>query len=458
MRKQRYLEEILQRPPLSMQQILDAREQRVQRQNRMMKLQEGTLVSFTLNIAGAVKAAPLFSRAFAEGKRRILSQLQYSGILVLLQEESNGETGEELYLLTNGQPMQIKRLMCQIEDGFPMGRLFDIDVMARGVPKVSRSDLHVSPRKCLICDQMAAACARSQQHSIRQLLEKTVELICDYFEESDAEEIAQAACRALLYEVSVTPKPGLVDRQNNGSHRDMDLFCFVDSACVLYPYFRACTKMGMKEELSPQQLFESLRPLGKDAEERMYRMTGGVNTHKGAIFSMGIFCAAAGRLAEQPFSVEKMGELCKQMCAHLLEDFAGIAGKQELSYGEKLYLRYGVTGIRGEAAQGFPSVLSCGYPMLLNALQAGKSLNDAGVQVLLALIVRVQDTNILARSDPDTLRWAQQSVRKVLEEGVDLEQVRALDQAFIQRRISPGGCADLLALCFFLHFLQLHNE
>ena len=85
MRKQRYLEEILQRPPLSMQQILDAREQRVQRQNRMMKLQEGTLVSFTLNIAGAVKAAPLFSRAFAEGKRRILSQLQFSGISVLLQ-------------------------------------------------------------------------------------------------------------------------------------------------------------------------------------------------------------------------------------------------------------------------------------------------------------------------------------------------------------------------------------
>lgn len=452
MKKQRYLEEILQLPPLSLQQILDARERRVDRQNRIMKMQEGTLVSFTLNIAGAVKAAPLFTRAFGEGKRRILSQLRLSGISILWQEEYHEQTGDELYLLAEAPALKVKQLMCQIEDGFAMGRLFDIDVMARGIPKVSRSDLHVSPRKCMLCNNIAAICARTQSHSVEQLLEKTVELICEYFEDGDAEQIAQAACRALLYEVNVTPKPGLVDQENTGSHRDMDLFSFVDSACVLYPYFRECARMGMTEELSPQQLFEALRPLGKDAEERMYRATGEVNTHKGAIFSMGIFCAAAGRLCDQPFSAAKMGELCRKMCALLLDDFANVRNKQELSYGEKLYLRYGVTGIRGEAAQGFPSVLEYGYPMLLRALQAGKSLNDAGVQVLLGLIIRVQDTNILARSDPDTLRWAQQAARRVLQEGTEIKQVQALDQAFIQRHISPGGCADLLALCFFVHF------
>lgn len=452
MRKQRYLEEILQLPPLSLQQILGAREERVERQNRIMRMQEGTLVSFTLNIAGAVKAAPLFTRAFDEGKRRILSQLQLSGNPILWQEEYHEQTGDELYLLVKAPAVKVKQLMCQIEDGFGMGRLFDIDVMARGIPKVSRSDLHLPPRRCLLCVAQAAACARSQTHSIAQLLEKTVELICDYFSDSAAEQIAQTACRALLYEVNVTPKPGLVDQENAGSHRDMDLFSFVDSACALYPYFRECARMGMKEELSPQQLFEALRPLGKDAEERMYQATGGVNTHKGAIFSMGIFCAAAGRLSDQPFSAAAMGQLCRKMCALLLEDFANVRNKQELSYGEKLYLRYGVTGIRGEAAQGFCSVLEYGYPMLLRALQAGKSLNDAGVQVLLGLIVRVQDTNILARSDPDTLRWAQQATRRVLQEGTELEQVRALDRAFIQRQISPGGCADLLALCFFVHF------
>ena len=101
----------------------------------------------------------------------------------------------------------------------------------------------------------------------------------------------------LNYEVTTTPKPGLVDRRNSGSHRDMDVFTFIDSAAALYPYFEACARTGRETAEQPApETFAALRPLGCEAEGEMLDATGGVNTHKGAVFSVGIVCAALGRL------------------------------------------------------------------------------------------------------------------------------------------------------------------
>ena len=192
---------------------------------------------------------------------------------------------------------------------------------------------------------------------------------------------------------------------------------------------------------------------GKLAEQRMLRATGGVNTHKGAIFSMGIFCAVMGSMMEEGFAESAFAARCKALCRDLLRDFEGLEQKENLSYGERLYRDYGITGIRGEAAQGFPSVLQVGLPALREGSEAGKSLNDAALLALLRLIQAVQDTNILTRSDPQTLRWAQQQAGKALEQGAGPEQMRELDRAFTARNLSPGGCADLLALSLFLFFM-----
>lgn len=453
MRAENLLKELQKCPPLSLMEILDAKEERVKHQQELLK-KGGTLISFTLNIAGAVKSFPLFTRAFVEGKRQILRELSYTGIAVKEQQECCDKTGNELFLLVEERPERIKERMVAIEQGSMLGRLFDIDVMAEGVPKISRSDLGLPPRKCLVCGERAAACARSQAHPIEQVRARTLEIICDFFNHRTADAIAQAACRALLYEVNVTPKPGLVDRKNNGSHRDMDIFTFADSACTLYPYFKSCAVQGLTAEGTEQELFSSLRPLGREAEEQMKRATDGVNTHKGAIFSMGIFCAAAGRMLDEEYSDRKFSALCAQMCHHLLEDFTGIEKKQTLSYGEKLYQRYGITGIRGEAAQGFPSVFEIGLPKLEQELSSGKDFNQAGICVLLHLISQVQDTNILTRSDKQTLDWAQSRAKNVLETGAQISEVMQLDREFIQKNISPGGCADLLALCFFIYFYK----
>lgn len=468
--KKQILDEIFHTSQISLSDILLCREQRVQNQQRLMKSAgQGTLISFTLNIVGAVKSAPLFSKAFREGKRRILRQLSYQGARVILQEEYSKITGDELYLVTDEDIVTVKRLMTEIEESFAMGRLFDIDVMSTDKVKISRQELGFAPRKCLVCEEQAAACARSQKHSINELMEKTVEIIWNYFEQDFAATVAQNACRALLYEVAAAPKPGLVDRENNGSHKDMDCFTFIDSACTLFPYFWNCTRKGIEMSEDLPQLFAQLRCLGKEAEDKMKTATGGVNTHKGAIFSMGIICAAVGvlegrdnlglsihsckRMDCEAFT-EQISKVCRELCSSLTEDFAHIKNKAKSSYGEKLYLQYGITGIRGEASEGFPSVFKVGLPCLKHQIEKGHSLNDAGVVTLLALMQQVQDSNIIARSDMDTLLWVQRRAKELLDTGTKMEGIREFDREMIQKNISPGGCADLLALSYFLYFCQ----
>ena len=426
-----HLQEILNTPPLALDEILSARERRADTQRQLLEEGQGTLICLTLNIAGAVKSAPLFTKAFEEGKSRILTQLRFERAKIGKCIERHERTGDELYLLVDLDLVTAKRRMVEIEEGFALGRLLD----------------------CLVCGEMAAACARSRRHDIREILRRTVELIDGYFVGEYADRVAGHACRALLYEVHIAPKPGLVDRENSGAHRDMDEFTFFDSACALYPYFRECAKKGALYREEPDVLFALLRMDGKLAEQRMLRATGGVNTHKGAIFSMGIFCAVMGSMMEEGFGESAFAARCKALCRDLLRDFEGLEQKENISYGERLYRDYGITGIRGEAAQGFPSVLQVGLPALREGSEAGKSLNDAALVALLRLIQAVQDTNILTRSDPQTLQWAQQQAGKALEQGAGPEQMRELDRAFTARNLSPGGCADLLALSLFLFFM-----
>src|SRR4051812_47765287 len=105
--------------------------------------------------------------------------------------------------------------------------------------------------------------------------------------------ISQKALLSLLYEVSASPKPGLVDRYNQGAHKDMDFFTFMASSAALSNYFNDCVAEGVKYSgQNPQELFFSLRSLGVDAEKSMFEATDNVNTHKGLIFSLGIICAA----------------------------------------------------------------------------------------------------------------------------------------------------------------------
>ena len=268
---------------------------------------------------------------------------------------------------------------------------------------------------------------------------------------------------ALLAEVSTTPKPGLVDRHDNGAHTDMCFDTFAASTAAIVPHLTEMARLGFSWEEGQTDLFSLIRPVGIRAEEAMFAATGGINTHKGMIFSMGLIAAASGLYYRrhgyfQPESILKLsGTLCAEA---LLRDFAAMDPRHPKTHGEKLYARYGSRGIRGEAMDGFPSVRNVALPVMRRQMaHAATDPNRAYLNTLLSLMAQVDDTNVLVRTSPELLAFEQNEAARILALGgadtdAGMEELRLLNETFIRLNISPGGCADLLAVTIFLWNLE----
>ena len=435
--------------------VLEARERRADRQQALLARYRLPLVSFSMNIAGPVKNSPLIRRGFRLGRRTLLEQLALAGAEVIQEEQTDAVTGCETLLVVQEKPENIKRVTVSIEDHNALGRLYDMDVIGTDGRKLARLD----SRPCLICGQPARACARSRAHSVEALQHATRMLLETAVGEEDAQTAASLAVRALLYEVCVTPKPGLVDRVNNGSHRDMDIYTFMTSASALWPYFAECVKTGRRTaaEAAPETL-NALRWQGIQAECVMRRVTNGVNTHKGAIYSMGLLCGALGRLGREkwmdPASV--VHEIAAMARGCVEKELSGIPPEAAATAGQRLYVRYGIAGVRGEAEKGFSTVLNNGLPVLEAGLMQGKTADEAGAAALLALLAHTTDTNMLSRGGITGHREAEKKISDILKESPypSRESLERLDSDFIAENLSPGGSADLLSLCWMLHFLR----
>lgn len=281
---------------------------------------------------------------------------------------------------------------------------------------------------------------------------------------SFCEHISEIAVKSMLLEVTATPKPGLVDRNNSGAHRDMDFYTFMESSASQVHTFYKCALEGLRfEGKDKKELLKLIRPIGIEGENKMFKATSGINTHKGLIFSLGIIAAAAGlqyKETQQNMDVE-------DICHKVTEITEGIVfrelkhknNKDALTYGEKLFKRYGIKGIRGEVESGFYTVRNHSLPILRELMKGKESINDNLVQVLLHLMTVVEDVNILGRHGIEELEY----VRTVARETLDLggiftekgrERILKLDEEFIQRNISPGGSADLLAVTLMFYFLE----
>lgn len=274
--------------------------------------------------------------------------------------------------------------------------------------------------------------------------------------------IGRLALEAMLLEVSATPKPGLVDRSNSGAHKDMNFFTFMKSAASLAKSFTEFSEEGFNggaNRIPPAEVFPAVREIGVEAEKRMFEATGGINTHKGEIFSLGLLSACAGYSAGSGREVTAEGvmTLAGEMCAGICErDFAGVREKNPamLTKGERVYLTHGITGIRGEAEAGYPSVRIAGLPALREYISRGMSMNDSLCMTLIHIMAHAHDTNIISRHDVKTADYVMTVARKMIESGFGLDEIRRLDGEFIARWISPGGAGDLLAVTYFLHSLE----
>ena len=405
-----------------------------------------------MNIAGPVKDSPLIRRGFREGLRFLDAQLPADRIRAY--REYISATGCQAMYAVDMDAAELKRICTGIEESTPLGRLFDMDVLNTDGSKLERGD----PRGCIVCGAPGRACAARRLHTVAQLQDVTAQLLREHFMRIDAEHIASLAVQSLINEVRTTPKPGLVDRRNCGSHRDMTVGLFLASAETLKPYFEECVSIGIDTaSRPPQETFPRLRKAGLVAEDAMFRATGGINTHKGAIYTLGILCGSIGRLwtPETPFADNAAitAECARVVCDSVSSDLAAADGS---TAGLRLYRAYGIKGIRGEVAEGLPSVMKIGLPVYKKALDSGLSQNDAGAVTLLHLISQVQDTNLYHRGGAKGADWATNSAQVLLQSSPypSVSQIEELDDDFIARNLSPGGCADLLAVTYFLHSLH----
>ncbi|MFC2336975.1 MAG: triphosphoribosyl-dephospho-CoA synthase CitG [Negativicutes bacterium] len=277
----------------------------------------------------------------------------------------------------------------------------------------------------------------------------------------NADRIASYAVEALLVEAAATPKPGLVDRANNGAHEDMDFFTFQKSAAALAPYFTEFVRAGAGEGRSLYTLLSELRPIGRAAESAMYARTGGVNTHKGAIFSFGVLLGAAGWISAhgKPLMADAVLNAVRIICAGLCHTDYGGQFDTPQTKGQAAYLTYGLTGVRGEAEAGFPLVWDYALPLYRVRRAKHAPLNDALVDVLLVLMAHNMDTNILGRHDLAMLQRVQEEADQIAKlGGMRTERGRAALQAFdaqlIDAWVSPGGSADLAAVTHFLYEIE----
>ncbi len=448
---------------VSLLQMLDARERRVQHQQALLAQYHKPLICFTMNICGPVKDSPLIRRGFERGCRLLRQQFFRAKLTPLHQDIIREATGCEAFYVLDADPLTIKKFTTDIEDATRLGRLFDMDVIRPDGRKVDREELHLEGRRCLICGGPAKVCSSRRVHTVAELQEKTTGILTDARDSQDTADAARLAVRALLYEVTTTPKPGLVDRRNSGSHKDMDVFTFMDSAAALYPYFEACARVGQNTAAqSAPETFGTLRPLGCEAEGEMLEATGGVNTHKGAVFSVGIVCAALGRLDRALWAdpARVMAEVSAMTAGLTEQDFAGVTEENSATVGQKLYIRYGITGVRGQVEAGLPAVLNVGLPVLEEGLARGYDKDRAGSGALLAILANSTDTNIIARSSRERQLALVEELKALLAETPypDKAALEALDDRFIAENLSPGGSADLLALTWLLHFITTEGN
>jgi triphosphoribosyl-dephospho-CoA synthase len=267
------------------------------------------------------------------------------------------------------------------------------------------------------------------------------------------QQIARAALNALYQELCAYPKPGLVSLVDSGSHHDMDASTFMRSLFSLRSYFREIALAGMSN-----RGFDELQRFGLEAETRMLKATKSINTHRGAIFTMGLLAAAVGHLAGtgQPLEGHIISNLVRERWSN---DILLSAPNKPCSHGTMVAKHYGVPGARQEAAAGFPHVFNTGLPSLQESLLKGVDFHSATIQSFFSLLAVLPDNNLLYRGGEQGLSYARVAAQSFLDDGGVYrnnwqEHACTIHHEFSARRLSPGGSADLLAASLFVHRLQ----
>jgi triphosphoribosyl-dephospho-CoA synthase len=274
-----------------------------------------------------------------------------------------------------------------------------------------------------------------------------------YDDQSEAIRLASLACQSLIAEVGLTPKPGLVDRRGAGAHSDLSLSIMKRSAITIEPYFRQMAVYSKRAHPS-QSLREQLAVIGREAERAMFRATGGCNSHRGAIWILGLLVSAAAMQKEDEMQAGEIAEKGRQIAS-----FADRAAPRLVTHGDLVAKTYGVTGARGESLRGFPHVVEIGLPTLRAKRANGATESVARLDTLLSIMSSLDDTCLLYRGGPSALNIAKSGAAAVGRAGGSgtpkgKQRLVRLDRRLLKLGASPGGSGDLLAATLFLDAIE----
>ena len=264
-----------------------------------------------------------------------------------------------------------------------------------------------------------------------------------------AERLADLAVDALIDEADLSPKPALVDRRGNGAHTDLHLGLMHASALSLWPAFKEMADVAIDIGEIGLPLREAVGRIGREGELAMLDTTAGVNTHRGAIWALGLLVTAA---ALEPESTSAAAMTLRAARLALLDDRYA---PRPLSHGAQVAQRFGARGAREEAQLGFPAVTQRALPQLKRSRADGHGEQNARLDALLAIMTQLADTCVLYRAGEEGLNTMQLGAQAVLDAGgsaslAGRRRLHELDQQLIALNASPGGAADLLAACLFI--------
>ena len=433
---------------------MEAREQRAYLK-RQIALRGFPSLSLTLNIPGFPKSNTVVN-AFFEYCLRDFGYFMKANLVSLIDKDAikGCDAAGDFYIVPFSQGIlslqSIKQYCEEFEQSHTLGRFVDADL--NGLDGVSVSS--GKSKICFFClERPAIDCRREQVHEPEELrsfmFPKMESFNLQKRQDEFVRKLSSFALQAILVEISLTPKPGLVDRFSNGSHLDMNFRTFLYSSSAIMPWFSELVLVGIAIDKSDLTLaLPLIRKIGLKMESAMNDATGNINTQKGIIFLLGISLFACGTLFSRniKFKIEDFREFVRSCCKDIVSNELNNQLFLEKSHGADIFRLYGISGARGEVESGFATVFDYGLPQLAEIDQIN---DEALMKCFIAIAANNQDTNILYRTNPEVLENFQKLCKSALEDFSAANYSSVIDFCKTNN-ISPGGSADLLAVTIFV--------
>jgi holo-ACP synthase / triphosphoribosyl-dephospho-CoA synthase len=438
----------------ALQEILAARDSRslLRKEFSLRKL---PALSLSLNVPGYPKSNEITSRFFLY----CLDDLKvYTRARLIRTDEKEAvlrtDAAGDFYIVpfsTDHHTLaEIKQTCEDFEETHAWGRFIDVDITDSAGAAVSSG----KSKSCFYCNEYPAdVCRRDKRHEtedVRAFMFEKMKAWCQQQRESTiCRNLSSMALKSILYEISLTPKPGLVDKFSNGAHTDMDYNMFISSTAAISVYFNDIAKAGFAftgDDMT--KALPVIRDTGLRMEMSMFESTKNVNTQKGIIFLMGLTLFSSGYMfaREEEPGIDQFRMIIKSICKNITGRELEKPQRRPETHGEQIYEKLKITGVRGEAENGFPTVFNYGLPELLKFPEPDER---ALLRAFLAIAANNDDTNILYRSNANVLK----QFRELAETALDTDNLVPLMDFCLAQGISPGGSADLLAVSIYIYLL-----